>query len=143
VRGAAARRSRPRREPRPPPWRPTPAQLHPAPPNSSPCPTPPPQLKVDIARRVFEAIGWPPAAVEWQCLSWAAMLEDLYAGGAEGDAAVAGMLVAARALERGVLFPWPTLQSSLGILVRSAAATRGGSFAFAEAFARQASSAKL
>ncbi len=132
MRGAAARRSRPRREPRPPPGarRPT-------------CPPPTSQFEVDLARRVFEQIGWPPAALEWKCIDWDEILEDLYAGGAECAVAVAGMLVTTRALERGVVFSWPALQSSLGILVRSAAATRGGSFAFVEAFTWQAGSAKL
>jgi ABC-type amino acid transport substrate-binding protein len=98
-------------------------------------PRPAPQFEVDLARRVFEQIGWPPAALEWKCVDWDEMLEDLYAGGKECDVAVAGIFVATQELEKGVVFSWPTMQSGFGILVRANAASQGGRFAFVNAFA--------
>ena len=96
-------------------------------------------FEIDLARRVFVRMRWPQAALEWKCMPWRVMLEDLHAGGKECDIAVGGLPVSTRQLEQGVIFSWPTMQSSLGILVPTQRAARGDYFAFVGAFTWQVS----
>lgn len=64
--------------------------------------------EIDLARRVFSLLGWSDDDLQWRCLDWNTVADEIYKSDGICDLAVMGIPVSTNGLKAGIAFSWPT-----------------------------------